>query len=162
MHYRARLLALLLAAACAVAADVPTDAEWAPLAEVIASGAPEAAAQLDEFTKRFPKWPDGFRALALAQLRNNEGKAAWAAARQALGLNAKDAAAGALGVQALTALGRYPDALNVADRFSEATDPEGQVAAMAAVAALAGRDEEALAKHLAAAKSPHPGGDAGP
>ena len=36
------------------------------------------------FTERFQKWPDGFRALALAKLRANDDKGAYAAARKAL------------------------------------------------------------------------------
>lgn len=161
MHIRARISALILAAAIAAAADAPTDAEWTPVAQALEAGNGDAIAQIEALTARYPKWPDGFRALALAQLRANDGKAAWAAARKALGLDPKDAAAGALGVQALTHQGRNPEAVKVAALFTDATDPGGRVAEMGAVAALAGHDDAALAGFIASAKA-RAGGTASP
>jgi len=153
MLHRARIPALLLAAALAVAADAPTDAEWAPVAQALEAGGAEAVNSVEAITKSFPKWPDGFRALASAKLRINDTRGAWSAARGALALNKNDADAAALGIQALAGLGRYDDAFKVADLFTDATDPSGTVASQAAICALQAGNDARVDAYLKTAKT---------
>jgi len=152
MLHRFRIPALLLAAALAAAVEAPTEAEWAPVAKTLEAGGAEAVAAVEVVTTKYPKWPDGHRALAIARLGANDARGAWGAALAALRLNSKDAAAAAIGIQALTVQARYDDAFKVADSIKAADDPGGAVASQAAIAALAGRKDEALGKYLAAAR----------
>lgn len=153
MQYRVRISALILAAALAAGADAPTDAEWAPIAQALEAGAGDAVTSITEITTKYPKWPDGFRALAVAQLQAGDPGSAWRAARTALGLNKGDRAAAAIGIQALTLVTRYDDAYKVADLFTDQTDTGGSVASQAAITALQANNEARLATYLAAAKS---------
>jgi hypothetical protein len=153
MLHRARIPALLLAAALAVAVEAPTEAEWAPVAQALEAGGAESVTSVEAITVRFPKWPDGHRALASARLRAGDPSGAWKAARAALSLDKTDTVAAALGMQALSSLGRYDDAYKVADLFTDATDVGGPVAAQAAICALQARNDARLATYLAAAKA---------
>jgi tetratricopeptide (TPR) repeat protein len=148
-----RLSALLLAAALAAAADGPTDAEWAPAAKAIADNAPDAIAQVEAVSARFPQWADGHRTLATLRLRAGDNPGAWKAALAALRISKTDAQAAALGIPALAGQGRFPDAFKVADNFADGSDPGGAVAAAAAVAALQAGDETRLSDYLAKAKA---------
>ena len=153
MSIRARIPALLLAAACACAADAPTEAEWAPVAQTLEGGGSEAVASIEAITAKYPKWADGHRALANARLRAGDPSGAWKAARAAIALNKADTTAAVLGLQALAILGRYDDAFKVADLFNDASDPGGAVAAQAAITALMARNDQRLADYLKAAKA---------
>jgi hypothetical protein len=153
MQHRVRIPALLLAAALAAAADAPTAAEWSPVAQALEAGGDEAVNSVEAITTRYPKWPDGFRALAAARLRAYDPGGAWRAARQALGLNKRDGMAAILGIQALAVQARYDDAFKVADLFDDATDASGAVASQAAIAALQAGDDTRLGTYLAAAKT---------
>ncbi len=153
MLHRLRIPALILAAALAGAADAPSDAEWAPVAQALEAGGADAASAVEAITKSYPKWPDGFRALASARLRTGDVNGAWKAARGALALNKFDANAAALGIQALSGLGRAPDAYKVADLFTDATDTGGVVASQAAICALQAGDDAKIDAYLAAAKT---------
>lgn len=159
MPYRVRIPALLLAAALAAGADAPTDAEWSPVAQTLQSSPADAVAGIEAITAKYPKWPDGFRALALARMQSGDPSGAWKAARAALGLNKGDTAAAALGMQCLAVVGRYDDAYKVADLFSDQTDAGGQVASQAAITALQAGNEAKLAAFLEIAK--RRGGDNG-
>jgi hypothetical protein len=152
MSTRARLPALLLAAALGAAVESPTEAEWAPVARSLAAGADEAVAGLEAITAKYPKWPDGHRALASARLRAGDHRGAWKSARAAIALDKADSAAAVLGMQALGILARYDDAYTVADLFTDASDPGGAVAAQAAITALMARNDRRLADYLTAAE----------
>ena len=153
MINRARISALLLAAALAVAADAPTDAEWGPIAKALEANPAEAVPQVEAIVAQYPRWVDGHRALAAARLQAGDAKGAWSAARAALAISKTDAAAAALGVQALAALGRHADAFKVADGFTDASDAGGVVAAQAAVAAVQIGDHARTSTYLGAAKA---------
>lgn len=153
MSTRARIPALLFAAALACAADAPTEAEWAPVAQSMEGSGTEAVASIETITAKYPKWPDGHRALAAARLRAGDPSGGWKAARAAIGLNKADTAAAVLGLQALAILARYDDAFKVADLFNDASDPGGTVAAQAAITALMARNDQRLADYLKAAKA---------
>lgn len=153
MSTRASIPALLLAAALACAADAPTEAEWGPVAESLDAGGAEAVASVETITAKYPKWPDGHRALANARLRAGDPSGAWKAARAAIGLSKTDAVAATLGMQALALLGRYDHAFQVADMFTDASDPGGAVAAQAAIVALVARNDQRLGVYLTAAKA---------
>lgn len=159
MLHRARLSALLLAAALAAAADAPTEAEWSPVALAVQSGAVDAVAQVEAITARYPKWPDGHRALAVARLTAGDPSGGWRAARAALALNRGDAAAATVGLQCLALAARYDDAFKVADLFTDQTDAGGQVASQAAITALQAGNEARLSAYLDTAK--RRAGDAG-
>lgn len=162
----ALLLALLVLPLAGLrAGDAPTDAEWSPIAAALVAGTQGSITDAERLLQRYPQWPDGFRALALAKLQSGDARGAWSAARQALIINSADADAGAIGVQALAAQvvahdllsnGKeraWPDVFAVADKFTDATDAGGKVAAQAAVAALRMGDQGLLAKYLDAVKA---------
>lgn len=153
MQHRVRIPALLLAAALAAGADAPTDAEWSPVAQAIEAGGADAVSAAEAITAKYPRWPDGFRALALARLHAGDPGGAWKAARGALALGKNDSAAAVLGIQALTLVTRYDDAFKVADLFNDQTDAGGTVASQAAITALQANDETRLAAYLATAKT---------
>jgi hypothetical protein len=153
MPHRARIPALLLAAALAAAVEAPTGIEWAPVARAMEAGGAEAVTSVEAITARYPKWPDGHRALASARLRASDPAGAWKAARAALNLDKTDTQAAALGIHALAVLGRYDDAFQVADLFTNASDAGATVAAQAAIAALQARNDARLTTYLAAAKT---------
>jgi hypothetical protein len=149
-----RLLLPILLAAALTAADRPTDAEWAPVAQAMAENAADALAQVEAIASRYPKWGDGQRALALVRLRAGDAKGSYGAARVALSLNGKDQAAGVLALQALSAQGRHADALKVATlQFKDdAADPGGSVAAQAAISAFQGNDSPAAQTWIGTAR----------
>lgn len=152
MLHRARLSALLLTAALAAAADAPTEAEWSPVALAMQSGAPDAVAQVEAVTARYPRWPDGHRALAIARLQAGDPGGGWRAARAALAINRADPASAAVGMQCLALAARYEDAFKLADLFTDQQDVGGQVASQAAITALQAGNEGRLATYLDVAK----------
>lgn len=153
MSIRARIPALLFAAALACAAEAPSEDEWAPVAQSLEDSGTEAVASIEAITAKYPKWPDGHRALASARLRAGDASGAWKAARAAISLKRSDVTAAVLGLQALAILARYDDAFKVADLFNDASDPDGAVAAQAAITALMARDDQRLADYLKAARA---------
>ena len=153
MSNRARIPALLLAAVAAFAVEAPGEAEWAPVAQSLEAGGADAVASVEAITARYPKWPDGHRALAVARLRAGDPSGAWKAARAAMGLNQSDVAAATLGMQALATLGRHDDAYKVADLFNDTSDAGGAVASQAAITALAAHNEQRLTGYLKEAKT---------
>lgn len=153
-------LLLLLALCCAAlaAGEAPTAAEWEPAAKALEAGGKEAVALLEGLASKYPRWPDGHRALAIARLRAGDAAGAWRAARAALALDKHDTAAAVAGLQALGALAaqgeqqRYDHAFQLADLFTDQTDAGGAVAAQAAVVALAAQQDRRLETYLAAAR----------
>lgn len=153
MQHRVRLSALILTAALVAGADAPTDVEWAPIAQAMESNAGEAVASIEAITAKYPRWPDGFRALAIARLQSGDPGGAWKAARSALGINKNDVAAATIGIQCLALAARYDDAYKVANLFTDQTDTGGAVASQAAITALQANNDERLATYLASAKA---------
>lgn len=152
MLHRARIPALLLAAALAAAGDAPTDAEWAPVAQAIEAGGSEAVTAISDLTARYPQWIDGQRALAVACLRAGDPAAAYRAVIAAMRLNRRDVPAAILGIQSRAMVSRFEDAYKIADLFTDEQDPGGTVAAQAAITALQAGDEKRMGTYVELAR----------
>lgn len=145
------LLAGILAAAPCAGADRPSATEWTPVEQAIAADAADAQAKLSAITAAYPKWPDGFRALAQLQVRHRQMQPALISARAALALAPDDAAAASSAVQALAGLGQVNDAYSIANQFTGAKDTSGWVNFYAAVAALEAKDRAKAELYLSLA-----------
>jgi len=140
------------------AADAPTREEWDPVIKAMTTANSDAEAKLADITKKYPKWADGWIERARYALATNHPDDGWKFAREALSLQRSSGEASALGVQALTAMGRPSDALKVAAPFlanrmldTQANNKVGYVNYFAAYAALAGKDTAKAQEHYRAA-----------
>ena len=100
------------------AADVPTAEQWTPIKQALANHDPDALNQLQALVAQYPTWPSGYRELAKQQIRAQQYDQALASATKALSLDGSEVEAASAEVQALTALGRYPDVWMALDSFT--------------------------------------------
>jgi len=154
---------LRLTVCCALAtmlhaADAPTRDEWDPVIKAMTTANSDAEAQLAGITTKYPTWPDGWIERARYALATQHPDDGWKFAREALNLQRGSGEAAALGVQALTAMGRPSDALKVAAPFlanrtldTQANKKVGYVNYFAAYAALAAKDTAKANEHYRAA-----------
>jgi len=114
----AMVLAVAVMPAGLMGADVPTAEQWTPVKQALASNAPDALTQLQALVAQFPAWPSGYRELAKQQIRSQQYGLALASATRALALDGSEVEAACAQVQALTALGRYPEVWMALDSFA--------------------------------------------
>jgi tetratricopeptide (TPR) repeat protein len=145
------LVLLAVLGAPVLGADVPTAEEWAPVERALGEDAPDAAGRLEALVAAYPRWSDGRRTLAQVHLRSGRAEVALDQARQALALNAGDAAAAAVAVQALGQVQRPAEAFALAEQFVGEKDPLGWVNFRAAEVALNAGDRAKADLHLSLA-----------
>lgn len=154
MTPRSALLLLLLAAAPGFAADapVPGAAEWAPVQQAIASGAPDAQAGLTALLRTYPAWADGNKALARLLLDQGKAAEALAAAKRATQLAPDDTESLQIQVRAFADLKRKAEVYALVDA-SGGKDPKGWLRYEAGLAAVSFNDAAKAEGFLKEAKA---------
>ena len=145
------LLTLALGAAEATPGSAPTAALWKPVANALATGAPEAETQLKDLTRRFPAWADGHRELALWLQRSGKSEAALAEIRAARAIDPSDPELIALEIRLLGAVGKADEAYTLVSR-SAGRDTKGILRLEAGLLAAAQGDAGKATTFLAEAK----------
>ena len=153
-----RVLAAVALACClavfsanAWASDAPTQEQWLPVQNALASKSADAGERLDAIIAKFPAWIDGHLARSRLKLDGGDLVAAYASAYEALKLDGASIPAGRLAIQALSRRERYDAVYNIANRFTGYKDKEGWVNFDAASAAITAKDLANAEKYLALA-----------
>jgi uncharacterized protein HemY len=117
---------LLACTACGVAAEsaAPSAREWSTVSAAIATGSPDAEAQVNGLIRTYPAWADGPAALAKLQLEAGRPRDALASARRASQLAPDSTDALRLQIRALADLKQKDDIYTLINN-SGGKDPKG-------------------------------------
>ena len=152
MTPRSVLLLLLLAAPAFSAEAVPGAAEWAPVQQAIAGGAPDAQDRLTTLLRTYPAWADGDKALARLLLDQGKAAEALAAAKRATQLAPDDTESLQIQVRALADLKRKAEVYALVDAAG-GKDPKGWLRYEAGLAAVSFNDAAKAEGFLKEAKA---------